>query len=273
MTSQASPTPEQDAFERSFGTIKKFWHGAGYHLPLRCLEFAKPYHIEETRENSNVPGFQHQVDLCFAVWNMRFTLVALGLDPEYITALVVLHDTYEDYAEKYNINADVLLNIAKPHPRAEELVSDVIRMSKYRPAGPGEPRIKLKIEDYFDDISQKVELMITKLLDSGHNTETLEQVPSEKLAKQIFERRRLLSVAKSFIRRYPQYTDVIYPLRVNIKRNIRICLGIAQAAVAGRFHESVQALVDAELIPPGRHFVRNPALIGVGKDGEQPKIA
>lgn len=137
-----------------------------YLMCVRALDYASEIHTG-FRKDGVTPEFYHQLSL------VGFALTQIRNMPHAATIIgtLLLHDTYED---NQHLEDEIRQKFA-------ELIEYVIRSSKIRRG------VKLKTQEYIDEVALCIICSIVKLIDRLHNLSTMLGVFTEEKLREYVE--------------------------------------------------------------------------------------
>ena len=178
--------------------LRGYFQGAKMDESMHALGFAQEKHAGQVRMGSGQPYIVHPLQMaCYAV--------ALGINDDHIVATILLHDVCEDTG--FPVSA---LQFSK----------DVVRGVRYMTLSvhPGEEKTDAK-KRYFKELLESRAALICKAIDRYMNLSSmLGALEEEAIVKNVKETDELLlPVLKEAKEKWPEYSNLLYILRTNIR--------------------------------------------------------
>jgi GTP pyrophosphokinase len=211
-----------------FTYLRGFLKGAQMPQSMAALGFAREKHKGYTRKGNGQPYIVHPLWMaCYAT--------AIGIRDDSYIAAILLHDVPEDTGTPLS---------SLPVSDEARSIVDCMTIKKYE----GESKWKCK-ERYYRGLLKEPGAVLCKGVDRYHNLSTMEgDMPSDSIDKNVIETYDLLlPVMKEAKETWPELSDPIFILRVNI-RTICDTLNAAHH-VMERHDEIVETLKHTPAIP------------------------
>lgn len=183
--------------DKKYTYLRGFFVGAKMPQSLAALQFAREHHKDQTRKDGT-PYIIHSLSMtCYAV--------ALGLHDDNIIATILLHDVIEDCGvRETSLPVGDVVKSAVRHMTIVEFDTDV-------------DKIETKCR-YFNELLNCREALICKALDRYNNLADMPMnFTPEAMGKNVAETEvLLLPILKKAKEKYPDLSDILFVLRVNI---------------------------------------------------------
>ncbi len=235
---------QQKHFELKFKALVKLCRSVGYHGTCRAMTYAQQMH-PGYRKNGYTPNFFHQIEVAFLVYDRRFELIRIGLNPDVVIGIALLHDTPE---ENEHLTKEAMLARGTDIETWPEIIDGALEMDKVRKKkiALAEGR-NFEAREYY--LSLSLPAMICKLCDRLHNLRTIDALSPGKKTEQLIESMVLLDVSKLFAEHHSRAAEIILGLRRDMKALMDLCTGMVRSMRLDP-DGTIQAFRDAGLLHP-----------------------
>lgn len=201
------------------------------------------------RKDEITPEHMHQIVIASRMLNRAAELRRAGINVDRLLAIVLTHDIPEDDRKltKRHMRVELGAKFRKHFPKAAiESTSIVVEKAFGLSKFDGER--KLENGEYFEFIAKDPYLLLAKLGDCEHNTDTIDNLPPHKQAKNFREAQQFVAIAMRVRHQHPKIRTIIEDYATFIEDNLTRFAGMVENSADDKWRESLAALKAEGLI-------------------------